>query len=109
MAQVWRSTPGISPWHEAFTAGFIERAGSRFHQRHGQAEQPRLNRRGQPGRAATDNHQVKLTHLSDSSARFSVGMRQPSSRMAFSTVNTTAVTHAVCTIARVNPSMATIQ
>jgi len=93
--------------HEPLPAGLVDHALARLDDRRREARESRLNRRREPDRpAARDEH---VDHRESSrSARFSVGMRNPSSSTAFSTVNAIAVIHAVCTSGNAIPSIATI-
>ena len=96
--------------HEPLAAGLVDRGIPRLDHRRRHARQPRLDAGGQSDRPAADDDDVNEIggHRSSiASARFSVGMRMPSSSTAFSTVKTMAVIHAVYTSGSAMPSTTT--
>ena len=98
--------------HEALAARLVHGRRPGLDDDHGQAREPPLDRDGEPDRSATDDQQVGVgghagAGLTDRRARSSVGIRKPSRSTALSTVNATAVTHAVCTRGSAAPSTAT--
>ena len=101
--------------HEALPARLVDRGRPWFDDDDGQAGEPPLDGRGEADRPTADDQEVGvgghagagLPELTDRSARSSVGIRKPSRSTAFSTVNATAVTQAVCTRGRAAPSTAT--
>ena len=101
--------------HEALPAGLVDGAHAGLKHDGLKAREPCADRRGEPDRPAADNGDVSI-HAHDGevsrrlmSARFSVGIRKPRSRIALRIVKTRAVIHAVCTSGNAMPSIATIQ
>lgn len=93
--------------HESLATGLIDRtlAGLEHHDR--EPGEPRLDRGSEAHRPAAHYEHIGVATHSSRSARFSVGMRNPSSSTALSTVNTIAVIHAVWTSGSAMPSTAT--
>lgn len=91
---------------DAFTAGLVDRCGTRLDDHDRQAGQGRSDRRGGTRWTAAGHQKIDHVTSADFNAASSARMRTASSGM-FSTVNTTAVTHAVCTSGKAMPSATT--
>ena len=98
---------GHGAGHEPLAARLVDGAVARLDERDGESGHPRLDRRRESDRAAADHDDVDWAHESCFNARSSTGMRKPISRIALSTVNAMAVTHAVWTSGSAMPSTAT--
>ena len=90
--------------HHALAAGLVERALSAFDDDDLESGPGAVQRGGQSRRAAAADEQVD--HVRLASASFSTLIRVRSSA-ALSTVNTSAVIHAVCTSGSAKPSTTT--
>lgn len=100
--------------HDALAAGLVDLACSRLEHDGLEAAALELESEDEADRAAARDHDIDVGRdheavRSAASARFSTGMRKPRSSTALSTVNTSAVTHAVWTSGSATPSIATIQ
>ena len=95
--------------HEPLAARLVHRPWPGLDHHHAQACPACLDGRGEAHRAAAHHEDVDLHRCGATvaSARSSAGMRKPRSSTALSTVNATAVTHAVCTRGRASPSTTT--
>ena len=92
-----RSQRGDRARHQSLAAGLVDRPGARLDDRDRQPALRRLDRAGQADRAgAGDEDVVRRLTRPAARARCSAGMRSESTT-ASSTLNTTAVTQAVCT------------
>ena len=109
--------------HQALAAGLVDRlrgtGKARVDDRHVQSGPRRVERGGQPGGAGPGDQQVdhapdevdafadwEIGAEAEASASSSARIRTRS-KIAFSTVNVTAVSHAVCTIGNATPSTTT--
>ena len=101
-SEVFQLSDGV--WHQPFPARFIYGTTAPFEENHLKARPPAVQRGGQSGRAAASDKQVD--HVRLASAAFSTLIRVLSSA-AFSTENTSAVIHAVCTKGSATPSAIT--
>ena len=90
--------------HQAFTARLVDGPAPTLHDDDLESGAGAVDRGGQPGRPAARDEQVD--HRSLASAAFSTLIRVVSSA-ALSTVNTSAVIHAVCTSGSATPSRTT--
>ena len=107
--------------HQPLAAGFVDRWLPRLQHHHSEPGETRFDGgREADGSCADDEHVdiraarghrtgLVLRAVSVPSARSSVGMRKRSSRIAFSTVNVNAVTHALCTSGSAIPSTTTMK
>jgi hypothetical protein len=93
-----------SMWHQPLTAGLVDGSASPLDDNNLEARPGAVQCGGQSGRATPADQQIN--HVSLASASFSTLIRVRSSA-AFSTVNTMAVIHAVCTIGSATPSKTT--
>ena len=97
--------------HQPLAAGLVDRSTARLDHRDPQPGPAGTDRDGEPDRTAAGDQDVRVGHagrLGDSacSARSSAAIRVRSST-ALATVNTAAVTQALCTSGRAKPSTTT--
>ena len=90
--------------HQALAAGLVDRPLPAVGDDDVESGPGGMQAGDQPGRSAT--HDEEIDHVRLASARFSVPIRVRSS-IAFATVNTSAVSHAVCTSGSATPSAIT--
>ena len=92
--------------HQAFAAGLVDGDVPGLDHGDRQSRRAGTDGDGEPHRAAAGDKQVNVGHTRLRSARSSAAIRTRS-RAAFATVNTAAVTQAVCTSGRAMPSSTT--
>src|SRR5690606_38124916 len=103
--------------HEPLAARLVDRRRPRLDDGDREAGHPRRDRGGEPDRTSAGDEDIDhgaapvgaegSAGPSEASARFSTGIRNPSSSTALSTVKARAVIQAVCTSGRAKPSITT--